>query len=495
MKKNHRFAALLLALLLAFSALTACGEDTAQETAADTADAAGQIQPAESEPVWEYPDADFEGASYRIYNIDNFYNMYLTMNTDELNGDVLDDAVYNRNRGVEEALNCVITELRLIAPDSNYTPMFTTARSSVMGGSDDYEVMYLPVSEQISLVTDGILQDLYEMPHLQLDETWWDIQVNTTNTLNGKLYFASGSANLMAFDGMWCLFFNENLMDEYQMEKPYDLVREGKWTLDALMEYCSGFANLNGESTYAYKVGSTNQWGVAVHYAATGGPSKFIHGAGVETLTADYELNLENERFYSVMDKLAILLNQDSGLALKANTNDFDVEKGGYIYIFNSRRSLFLTAEIKTAQVLREMEDTFGIVPFPKYDEAQEDYKTTLVSQLFYMTVPVTNTRHDLIGTVSECLAYKGYADIVPVYYDSVVKHKGLRNEDSAEMLEILRRTRGVDPAFIYGWNRDLWSAIIEKLYTGSSQVASDVAAQKTAIESKIDEFMTFFAE
>ena len=70
--------------------------------------------------------------------------------------------------------------------------MFTTARSSVLGGSDDYEVMYLPVSEQISLVTDGILQDLYEIPHLQLQETWWDQQVNATNTLNGKLY-----ANLM----------------------------------------------------------------------------------------------------------------------------------------------------------------------------------------------------------------------------------------------------------------------------------------------------------
>lgn len=493
MKESKRAAALLAALLMTLPALASCGEDTAEETTADTS--VSETQTTETEPQWQYPEADFEGASYRIYNQDNFYNMYLTMNTEELNGDILNDAVYNRNRGVEEALNCVITELLHVAPDCNYTPMFTTARGSVLGGSDDYEVMYLPVSEQISLVTDGILQDLYEVPHLQLNETWWDNQVNTTNTLNGKLYFASGSANLMAFDGMWCLFFNENLMEEYQLEKPYDLVREGKWTLDALIEYGSAFANLNGESTYAYTVGSTNQWGVALHSAYSGAPAKFIHGAGVETLTEDFQLNIENDHFYSVMDKLAILMNQDSGIALKAGTDDFNVEQGGYIYIFNSRRSLFLTAEIKTAQVLREMEDTFGIVPFPKYDEAQDEYRTTLVSQLFYLTVPVTNTRHDLIGTVSECLAYKGYADIVPVYYDSVVKHKGLRNEDSAEMLEILRRTRGVDPAFIYGWNRDLLSAITDKLYTGSSQVASDVASQKPVIESKIEEFMAFFGE
>ena len=492
--KNHRLAALLLSLLMLVPAMTACGNtEESTETTADTS--VSDTAAAETEAEWQYPDKDFEGASYRIYNMDNFYNMYVTMNRDELNGNILDDAVYNRNRGVEEALNCVITELLHVAPDCNYQPMFTTARSSVLGGSDDYEIMYLPVSEQISLVTDGILQDLYTIPHLQLNETWWDIQVNTTNTLNGKLYFASGSANLMAFDGMWCLFFNENLMEEYQLEKPYDLVREGKWTLDELIRYGSAFANLNGESTYAYTVGSTNQWGVALHSHYGGAPAKFIHGAGVETLTEDFQLNIENDRFYSVMDKLAILMNQDSGIALKAGTDDFNVEQGGYIYIFSTRRSLFLTAEIKTAQVLRDMEDTFGIVPFPKYDEAQDDYKTSLVMQLFYMTVPVNNTRLDLIGTVSECLAYKGYADIVPVYYDSVVKHKGLRNEDSAEMLEILRRTRGVDPAFIFGWNRDLLSAITEKLYTGSSQVASDVASQKKPIESKIDEFMTFFGK
>ena len=326
--RNHRLTALLLSLLMIVPALTACGNaENAAETAADTASA--ETVPAETEPAWQYPDKDFEGASYRIYNMDNFYNMYVTMNRDELNGNILDDAVYNRNRGVEEALNCVITELLHVAPDCNYQPMFTTARSSVLGGSDDYEIMYLPVSEQISLVTDGILQDLYTIPHLQLNETWWDNQINTTNTLNGKLYFASGSANLMAFDGMWCLFFNENLMDEYQLEKPYDLVREGKWTLDELIRYGSAFANLNGESTYAYTVGSKNQWGVALHSHFGGAPAKFIHGAGVETLTEDFQLNIENDHFYSVMDKLAILMNQDSGIALKAGTDDFNVEQGG----------------------------------------------------------------------------------------------------------------------------------------------------------------------
>jgi ABC-type glycerol-3-phosphate transport system substrate-binding protein len=490
MKESKRAAALLAALLMTLPALASCGEDTAEETTADTS--VSETQTTETEPQWQYPEKDFEGASYRIYNMDNFYNMYVTMNRDELNGNILDDAVYNRNRGVEEALNCVITEILHVAPDCNYQPMFTTARSSVLGGSDDYEIMYLPVSEQISLVTDGILQDLYTIPHLQLNETWWDNQINTTNTLNGKLYFASGSANLMAFDGMWCLFFNENLMDEYQLEKPYDLVREGKWTLDELIRYGSAFANLNGESTYAYTVGSKNQWGVALHSHFGGAPAKFIHGAGVETLTEDFQLNIENDHFYSVMDKLAILMNQDSGIALKAGTDDFNVEQGGYIYIFNSRRSLFLTAEIKTAQVLRDMEDTFGILPYPKYDEAQEDYQTTLVSQLMYLTVPTTNTNLDLTATVSEVMAHDSYENVIPVYYSSVVEHKGLRNEDSIEMLEIMRANRDVDIAVVFSWNNSIREQVREKLFKGDNQVASIMAAQKSATESNIQKFMEF---
>lgn len=50
------------------------------------------------------------------------------------------------------------------------------------------------------------------------------------------LYFAVSDLSLTAFDLTWCLMFNEMKMEELNMDKPYDLVRNGKWTLDKFHE-------------------------------------------------------------------------------------------------------------------------------------------------------------------------------------------------------------------------------------------------------------------
>ena len=56
----------------------------------------------------------------------------------------------------------------------------------------------------------------------------------------------------MAFDSMWCLFFNENMMEDHKLELPYDLVREGKWTIDRLTGCCTAVANLNGDEKFKW---------------------------------------------------------------------------------------------------------------------------------------------------------------------------------------------------------------------------------------------------
>ena len=204
---------------------------------------------------------------------------------------------------------------------------------------------------------------------------------------------------------------------------------------------------------------------------------------------------MESDKFYSVIDKLATLLNGKTGMTLYASTTDFDAEAGGYVYVFTTRRSMFMTGEIKAAQLMRDMEDTFGILPYPKYDEAQSEYQTTLVSQLMYLTVPTTNTNLDLTATVSEVMAHDSYTSVIPVYYSSVVEHKGLRNEDSIEMLEIMRANRDVDIAVVFSWNNTIREQVREKLFAGDNQVASIMASQKSVVESNIQKFVEFLNE
>ena len=286
------------------------------------------------------------------------------------------------------------------------------------------------------------------------------------------------------------------MMEDHKLELPYDLVREGKWTIDRLTEYCTAVANLNGDEKFKWNKDGKAVWGISAH---TNAPEKFYFSADIRTTTVEQDgsirFSLESDRFYSVIDKLAILLDGKNGNTLKASTTDFDADAGGYVYAFTTRRSLFMTAELKASLLMRDMEDTFGIVPFPKYDEAQENYETNLVFQLFYMTIPTTNTKVSQTATIAEVLTHDSYETVIPVYYQNVVEHKGLRNENSIEMLEIMRENRGVDLGMIFNWVGSLRDDIANKLFNGDNQIASLVERYQPQIEANIAKFEEFLQD
>lgn len=484
---------LLAAFLLAGCSSGSGGKETEKENTPPSDNAAiGETE--NEEEKWQYPDVDYGGGAFRILNLDQLWDMFIRIDVDELTGEPLNDAVYNRNRTVEDKLNCKIVEKCLENDSANTITRITDlAQQSIMANEDAYDVMYLPINQNTSLITQGYLLDLQAIPELHLDETWWDQDIIGTTTLDGKLYFVSGAANLMAFDSMWCLFFNEDMMADQGLAEPYDLVREGKWTIDKLTEYCAAVANLNGDEKFTWKKDGKAVWGISAH---TNAPEKFYFSANNRTTTVDPDgsirFTLGTDRFYSTIDKLAVLLSGKTGMTLKASTTDFDPDAGGYVYVFTTRRSLFMTAELKASLLMRDMEDSFGIVPFPKYDEAQAHYETNLVFQLFYMTIPTTNTCLSQTATIAEVLTHDSYEKVVPVYYQNVVEHKGLRNEDSIEMLEIMRQNRGVDIGMIFNWVGTLREDIANKLFDGSNQIASLVEKYQPQIESNIAEFVEF---
>ena len=161
--------------------------------------------------------------------------------------------------------------------------------------------------------------------------------------------------------------------------------------------------------------------------------------------------------------------------------------------MFANRRSAFLTAEIKTALRLREMEDTFGIVPLPKLDESQESYYTTMMNNYCMMLIPSSNKDPNTSAVVMDAIALASHYDVLPVYYDSVVSQKGLRNDDSIEMLQIMRATRGVDMAVVYNWNADLASSLRNKFTKGDADVASLVEKYRPKIETSMEKLTALY--
>ncbi|MBQ8510364.1 MAG: extracellular solute-binding protein [Clostridia bacterium] len=477
--KKWNFTAILLAAILTAS----CGtSDQTDDTTAVGADTTTKTS------GYDYPDVNLDGQTIKILTADEYWGKNVDIAVEEQSGEPLSDAIYNRNTAVEEALNCKIEDTNYEI--SGHLPnMITPIQKEIAAGDSTHDVMYIPANNILAFTEEGYFTDLAGYDELQLDQPWWNSTFNDVLTFGGATWGAAGDAMLMPYDGMWMIFFNENIIEDNNMELPYDLVREGKWTLDELYKYATSLANLNSDESFAWKDGGSSVYGLASHWAA---PDYLLFSAGNDYTTKDGDkltFTADTERFYNTVEKMTKLFGE-AGTHFAASTDDFSADDGGYVYVFMNNRAAFLTAELKTANNIRDMESAFGVVPFPKYDEKQENYRTAVSSGTLVMTIPATSKTPETAALVMDALAYESSQLVVPTYFDVIVEQKGLRNEDSIEMLEIVKQTCGVDMGTVGGFISDLLITIRNKTRAGDASVASDIAAAKSAAETKMAEFL-----
>ncbi|MDD7300381.1 MAG: hypothetical protein PUG87_00350, partial [Eubacteriales bacterium] len=76
-----------------------------------------------------------------------------------------------------------------------------------------------------------------------------------------------------------------------------------------------------------------------------------------------------------------------------------------------------------------------------------------------------------------------------------VVEQKGLRNQDSIDMLNIIKRTRSYDIGIAYQWVSTLEEQIRNKIYNGSADVASIIDSNRKSVQENIDKMLTAMNE
>ncbi len=477
MKSKKLISLLLLAAML--TSTIACGSEGDGNTN-DTTTAANEDTTVQDEYV--FPTLDCNNDAFNILNIQNVWSMYTYIDFEAQTGETLDDAVYNRNRKVEELFN---VDLNVI--EDSIDNVHKLVRTSVMADDDEYDVAYIKGEHIGGIISDKLVTDLSTVPGLNLNEKWWNQNVVNDCSIgsDGALYFAINDLSLTAFDLTWCLMFNETMMEDMQLDKPYDLVRDGKWTFDALHEYTKQGANLNGDESFTFSVDGSSVYGFTSYNNIVATMMTGANCRYTENKNGEFSIAFENDRFYSFCEKMADLTKTE-GEYLEANSGDQHYER-----IFKAGRALFIGAEIKASSVFRDLDDTFGILPAPKLNEEQSDYYAWTNFLVPLMTIPTTNNDLERTGIILDALSYLSTRDVLPLYYGVTVSQKGLRNEDSIEMLDIIRDARYFDPSLAYGWSTSFFYALRSQLVAGDGSVASLIATHKEAITKKIDDTMT----
>lgn len=485
--KNRAVLLLLSAML--FTAVS-CG---------DTGTAAENTEPtpssdAPTETVSAYPDdlpadMDLGGKAvnflYRDERKDEFY-------ADTDTGDLINDALNASIRSVEERLN---TDIVLIAKPGHIWEVregyHNDIINSVYAGDSTYDWVDLMIGNSPVLAQNGIFTDLQENPYIDLSKPWYIPDLAETVAVDNKLFFVSGDASLGYLKCAFCMYFNKKIADQYDLGDIYDTVKDGKWIMDRLMEYASLTASdLDGNGVYDL----SDQLGYVNH--DDNHPFGYFSSCELKVFdrdnNGDWYFSLGSDHDHSVYEKLYRLMKETQGSYFYAGNNGTASTLDTYNVIssmFRADKIFIISAEMDdVVSQFRDMESPYGILPFPKFDEAQDAYYTRSRSTQNAFSMPITCADQDAAGAVLEALSSSNYQKVTPVYFETAMKAKYSDAPEDAEIFDLIHNSMNLDFGYIYsnsfsGLYNEL-RGLIEKVDTFSSFVESRSKATTTQLEA-----------
>lgn len=474
-----------LLLISMLASVTACGGEAQTDSETTPAD---DTTAAETSPDNIPLGTNLNGVTVKIYvrgdTIDTEFDNAET-------GDVVDDAVYNRNRAIEERLNVRLEYMSNTSIEywEDRNIYMDTVRSSVLANDGSIDIAAGLSNIMPNLAQDGMFINLLgkDVPYLNFDSPWWPAELTDELSVKGRLYMASGEACLGVIKGMMCFYFNKDMVEKNKLESPYDLVTSGKWTLDKMAEMASSvYSDLNGNA----QVDDEDQFGFyisSVNHAPT-----FILSSGLRLTTKDSkglpEYDLGSERIINLFDKFATLMEQD-GIRSNPSQNTSDTK------MFIDGRCLFITGEFSFAETFRDMNFDYGILPYPKGDESQADYITTPRSTYSSFGILATSNIENS-AAVLEAMASESYRTVTPAYYEKALKVKYSRDDVSAQMFDLIKEHISFDYGIVHGPMMEYISTSIRNAishpgkFDGGGNWSSIWASKKDAVKAANDKYL-----
>ena len=463
--------------------LTACG-NAANTDITQTESAAAEPDETTAGVInWESSGlerVDYGGIDFTIFaNKDSYDNTWHKLDVAELNGDSLNDAIFNRNRKIEELYNINIS----VIESSTFA---NDAKNSIAAGDNAYSLFFAQLTQLVPLSQEGMLTNFYDVNNLSLDNEWWDQNLIEGLTYRDSLYVLNGDVSPSADTRIFVILFNKDMCDELNLEYPYQYVLDGSWTVDRLNEYITNVNyDVNGDSIMDYNArwGFFTEYGVAyMLYFAGGGRVSEKAAAGSLVLSYNNPRGIE-------MAEEALSIALDSSKTCMANPY---VEENGNSWPaatswFASGGALFRSTALEPVpRDMRPLDVNFGILPFPKMSAEQDRYYSLPAFTANVIGVPVT-TDGERAAFILEALSRESETGVYPAFYDVLLDGKAVRDEDSKEMLDIIFESKVFDIGY-FARVGDITVMFENMVTSGTSDVASTFASSLSAAEAELAE-------
>lgn len=459
-----RILSIILAVLTVFSFAACSSSDTDGKGGKDTSGIGADTTAVNTDPdntiVYEKDDLpdtlNFGGTKINILSLQSpgvvGYSEYEWQFTvEELTSEPVNDSVYNREQYVEDRLGVEIDNIKVGS--------VTNEINKTIDSGDDIYQAYVHANHILTrYVLDKNLTDLYTVEYLDFDKPWWADGFNDCAELMDGLYLATGSLCLSLIRNCYGVYYNKTIAENYKADYPglddlYGLVEDGKWTFDKFVEL-GGEIYLDNDGDSVRDLDDLYGISFSPTCAVDNIWSSFEIGILSKTDDGWFEFNVNSEKLYAALEKVYDMVHNCTG----SNFSNMDSSTIGYnntvagAEYFADGKNLFYVSHLGYAEQpsFRNMQDDYGILPFPKYNEAQKEYYSYSHDTYGAIAIPNTNTSPEIAGAVLEAMASYSYRYTIPTYLDVALKGKYMSDPQSRHMLDIIIDGIKVDSAWIY---------------------------------------------
>ena len=467
MKKVLRIAAFLLMLCIAAVSAVACVEVSdvqgvvSNGTDNENSESANNSEVSDERVLFEnLPEKDYGGKTVTFLVPGDSFSTYKSCEImdQESSPELLNEEVKKRNEMVEKKFNVVIEEIRTDSTQT-MTQMITNAVTSNL---TDYDVVMPYIPDAASLALNNSFYLMNDFEYLDLTNPCWDQNAVKSLSINNKNYFATGDISLLALACTHAVVFNKDMISEYSLEDPYTLVNDGKWTIDKLKEMAKkvtadvdGNTGMSCKDKYGFLI---NNNFVTSMYVGSG---HSLTGKDAEDIPY-IQIIEEQQTAFPIFEKIFELVNDAQATGKIDDTAGSyytsAVSGGGSCWTaatesVANKLALFRAMAIIDIVDLGNYDCNFGILPVPKYDEAQDDYHS-FVSTLYAtcVAIPVSAEDPEMSSIIVQAMCDASTDTTKNAYFEVILKLRKIQDNESEEMLDKIFDGRVYDLGVIYAW-------------------------------------------
>ncbi|MBE6726442.1 MAG: hypothetical protein E7576_14825 [Ruminococcaceae bacterium] len=485
-----KFVSLLLVLLLSMGAFLSCSEKPGDEPDMQdnpSADVNSEVEPEKPETELsraDYPDSlpelDFGGADVIVHSRGD--DSPTEVVSEELTGEAVNDAIYERNTLVGEKLN---VKIGVYVGDGweRYDTSVNAIRSSIMAADGAFDIIAGWSARIPSLSLEGLFMNLNEMNYLDFDAMWWNQSVVSDLQVAGQLHFLTGDIARSMLSAMYAYAFNQRVAGDNQVEDLYAVVKEHRWTIDYVNALTSQiYADLNGDGT----AGDEDYYGLVTNCGNDA--DAYMQAARISMLSRDEDgypvLEVDEERLAAAVEKVYALLWENPGVHQQSGGNVWYTNINSFV----EDKALFATSVISGfINNLADMESDYGLLPYPLFDENQATYGTRVQDAVSLWSIPIDAKNPDMSAAVMEALAAQSWRTVTPAYFDVALKYRYSRDAQTAEMVDLIKDSIYINFESLYNESiGNPWFVMRTLMTAKNSNFSSYWAAQKRMIGKQL---------